>query len=140
MTSNVPIAEKLSGYRRPVLVVEDEPAVADLVAAILEGDGYEVVKTHNGREALDWLAGAKDEFPSLVLLDIKMPVMDGREFARQFRARWDSVVPIVVMTAYNDAEAIAGEIGAAGWIGKPFDIGALSAAVRDRIPASRSAE
>lgn len=134
MTSNVPSAEKLRGNRRPVLVVEDEPAVADLVAAVLEGDGYTVVKTHNGREALDWLTGATDEFPALVLLDIKMPVMDGREFARQFESRWNSMAPIVIMTAYGDAAAIAVEIGAVGWIGKPFDIRALSAAVREQIP------
>lgn len=133
MPSNVPSAEELRGYRRPVLIVDDEPAVADLVAAILEGDGLEVVKARNGREALDWLDQAKGAFPSLVLLDIKMPVMDGREFARQFAARWRSIAPIMVMTAYDDAAAIADEIGATGWIGKPFDIRALSEAVRQRV-------
>lgn len=132
-----PTPEELRRFRRPVLVVEDEGAVADLVAAVLEADGLEVVKTYNGREALDWMAAASDAFPSVVLLDIKMPVMDGREFARRFVERWDSIAPLVIMTAYTDAEKIAGELGAAAWLGKPFDISTLSNTVRTQLLAAR---
>lgn len=130
MGPELPSEAALRTYRRPILVVEDEGAVADLVAAVLEADGLEVVKTTNGQEALEWMDRAREVFPAVVLLDIKMPVMDGREFARRFVARWDSLAPIIVMTAYNDAAGIAEELGAAAWIGKPFDIAELSEKVR----------
>lgn len=129
MTSRAQSTES-AGNSGPVLVVEDERGVADLVATVLESDGLAVVTAENGRAALDWLEAARANFPALVLLDIKMPVMDGREFARRFKERWGATAPIVVMTAYDDAERIASEIGAAGWLGKPFDIRALSDTVR----------
>ncbi len=56
---------------------------------------------------------------------MKMPVMNGWELAREFRSRYDSQVPILVLTASADARRRAEEIGANGWIGKPFDLDTL---------------
>jgi DNA-binding response OmpR family regulator len=58
----------------------------------------------------------------VILLDMKMPVMNGWRFADEFRIRHDHLTPIVVITAAEDARSRAEDIGADGWIGKPFEI------------------
>ena len=63
--------------------------------------------------------------PDLIVLDMKMPVMNGREFADEYRRRQRSPAPIVVVTAADDAQRRAAEVGASGWIAKPFDPDAL---------------
>ncbi len=81
----------------PVLVVDDDAAVRDLVRVTLEKEGVEVDTAENGRLALDYLAQA---LPRLILLDLMMPVMDGFEFLETLKSRpeWASI-PVVVVTA-----------------------------------------
>jgi CheY-like chemotaxis protein len=105
-----------------VLVVEDDPDLAALEAELLEEHGHRVEVARNGREAL---AAIERATPDLILLDMKMPVMSGREFADEYRRRQRSVAPIVVVTAADDAQRRAAEVGASGWIAKPFDPDAL---------------
>ena len=83
----------------PVLVVEDDPATRDLTRAILKKEGWEVIEAENGRIALECM---KRERPSLILLDLMMPEMDGFEFAAEVRRHpeWRSI-PIVVLTAHD---------------------------------------
>jgi CheY-like chemotaxis protein len=90
-----------------------------MVALVLEGEGYRVLTAQEGGEALDKIA---HEMPGVILLDMKMPGMDGWEFARIFRRRYDRQAPIVVLTAAEDAHRRAEEIGAEDYIGKPFEI------------------
>ena len=101
-----------------VLVVEDDPDLAALEADVLKLRGHEVDVASNGREALEAVERAR---PDLILLDIKMPVMNGREFADEYRRREPSTAPIMVVTAADDAQRRAAEVGASGWIAKPFD-------------------
>jgi CheY-like chemotaxis protein len=105
-----------------VLVVEDDPDLAALEAEVLKLRGHEVDVASNGREALEAVDRAR---PDLILLDMKMPVMNGREFADEYRRREASTAPIVVVTAADDAQRRAAEVGASGWIAKPFDPDAL---------------
>ena len=105
-----------------VLVVEDDPDLASLEAQLLEEHGHRVEVAHNGREALAVIERAT---PDLIVLDMKMPVMNGREFADEYRRRQRSPAPIVVVTAADDAQRRAAEVGASGWIAKPFDPDAL---------------
>jgi CheY-like chemotaxis protein len=116
-----------------VLVVEDDEDVRDTVSFVLRRAGHRVVEARHGREALEHILahGA----PDLILLDMNMPVMNGHELARELRAR-SSVVPIVVFTAAHDAQRSAEEIGAAGFIGKPFDVTDLVAAVEHHLAQS----
>lgn len=107
---------------KTVLVVDDDEDLLALVALVLEGEGYKVQTATDGREGLEIIERG---MPDLVLLDMKMPVMNGWEFAREFKARYDARAPIVVITAYTDARERAEEIGANGWIGKPFDLDTL---------------
>ena len=101
-----------------VLVVEDDPDLAALEADVLLESGHAVEIASNGREALDAVERAA---PDLILLDMKMPVMGGREFAEEYRRRESRAAPIVVVTAADDAQRRAAEVGASAWIGKPFD-------------------
>ncbi len=75
-----------------------------------------------------------EEMPALILLDMKMPGMDGWEFSRHFRARYDRQAPIVVLTAAENARRRAEEIGAEGYLGKPFEIAELVAMVEKYAP------
>ena len=105
-----------------VLVVEDDPDLAALEAELFAERGNRVEVARNGREAL---AVTERTTPDLILLDLRMPVMSGREFADEYRRRQSSPAPIVVVTAADDAQRRAAEVGASGWIAKPFDPDAL---------------
>lgn len=111
-----------------VLVVEDDPDLLALVEMILCDAGYAVRTASDGRMALDRIA---ERMPALILLDMRMPGMNGWEFAREFRARHGRGAPIVVVTAAENARARAEEIAADGWLAKPFDLeDVLTAAAR----------
>jgi DNA-binding response OmpR family regulator len=102
-----------------VLVVEDDPDLLALMDMILSDAGYRVRTAPEGRAALELIA---QEMPALILLDMRMPGMNGWEFARAFRDRHRRGAPIVVVTAAEDARARAEEIAADGWLAKPFDL------------------
>ena len=93
----------------PVLVVEDDPAVQALTQRTIERLGLQAVVAGNGREALDWLADHPT--PSLILLDLLMPVMDGFEFLRRLREQPDwGRIPVVVLTAKTLTETEQAEL------------------------------
>jgi CheY-like chemotaxis protein len=119
-----------------ILVVEDDPDLLSLMEMILGGDGYRVRTARDGREAL---ARVKESMPSLVFLDMRMPGMNGWEFAREFHARHGAGCPIVVVTAAEDARKRAEEIAAQGWLAKPFEIAdVLAAAAKYAGAAARA--
>jgi two-component system, chemotaxis family, chemotaxis protein CheY len=109
----------------PILVVDDEPMIREMVAEVLESEGYAVMTAANGSEALGVVSAHP---PSLVILDLWMPVLDGPGFARELDARGLDV-PIVVMTASYLAKPTAGDIGARCVLRKPFDLSDLLDAV-----------
>lgn len=117
-----------------VLVVDDDRSIRRLVVEILRGEGFEPTTCENGSEALDYLqqGGA----PDLILLDMRMPVMDGWEFAAALH-RLGVDVPIVVLTAAANARSWAQEIDAQGYVSKPFDIDELVGAVRTVLDDAR---
>ena len=112
---------------RPVLVVDDDPTIRALVVEALTDDGYPVVEATDGQEALQ-LCGTAD--PCLILLDMRMPVMDGWAFASAYREQFRLRAPVIVMTAARDARTWADQIGADGVLPKPFDLADLSALVQ----------
>jgi CheY-like chemotaxis protein len=105
----------------PVLVVDDDAAIRDAVRDVLEEEGIPVVTAADG---LDALTKAAERLPRLVLLDMRMPRMDGWRFAQALRER-GLEPPVVVMTAASDARAWADEIGAIGVVSKPFAVAEL---------------
>jgi two-component system, chemotaxis family, chemotaxis protein CheY len=110
----------------PVLVIDDDPSILDTVADILEFEGYRVITARNGAEGLQAL---QHERPSVILLDMRMPVLDGWAFARAI-AEQELHVPVLVMTAAQDAGRWAREIDASGFLAKPFNLIELLEAVR----------
>jgi CheY-like chemotaxis protein len=116
------------GVKRPILVVEDDAVIAATVANLLREEGYGVVTACNGREALERIGR---ERPCLILLDMKMPVMDGWDFAAAYRRTSAPHAPILIMTAARDAHTRAARVFAAGYLDKPFDIEELLARVAE---------
>jgi DNA-binding NtrC family response regulator len=113
--------EKKGRVTGPILVVDDDEGILDVVVMTLEFQGFETRAARHGAEAL---AIVQQEMPSAILLDMRMPVMDGWAFARALQDR-DIHVPIIVMTAAQDARRWAGEIGADAYMEKPFDLGRM---------------
>ena len=109
------------GHQNTVLVVDDDTSILDTVSSILSGEGYDVISASTGEEALAAVARTK---PLVILLDMRMPVMDGWAVARALRAQGIKV-PIVVMTAAESAKRWADEVGAEGYLAKPFGLDAL---------------
>lgn len=112
----------MAGRDKLVLVVDDDVELQGMVQTLLNGAGYRVATATDGGQALEKV---EQEMPNLILLDMKMPGMDGWKFAREFRARHNRSVPIVVVTAAEDARKRAEEVGAEGHLGKPFEIDEL---------------
>lgn len=117
----------------PILVVDDDSSILETVTAILELEGYPVATAINGLEAL---RSIEQEQPAIVLLDMRMPVMDGWGLVRELEQRGVQL-PIVVMTAAQDARRWATEIGAVGFLAKPFELSDLLATV-ERLLTERS--
>ncbi len=109
----------------PILVVDDDPSILCIVSELLQLEGYWVETAPNGAEALRVIERVR---PSLVLLDMRMPILDGWGLAHALRAR-DLNIPILVMTAAQNARAWAEEIGASGYVAKPFELRELLNAV-----------
>jgi CheY-like chemotaxis protein len=110
-----------------VLVVDDEPDIRATVSAMLEIEGYDVAEAVNGAEAL---AVVEASPPDVILLDMRMPVLDGWGFAAEMRRRGHRI-PIVVMTAARDAAHWAAEIAATAFVSKPFGYDDLIRAVQE---------
>lgn len=105
-----------------ILVVDDDESILEFIAEALADEGYEVVTAMNGADAL---AVSAQPAPDLILLDMRMPVMDGWEFAHTYRRAPGPHAPIVVITAARDAADSAVEIGAEGYLTKPFTLDGL---------------
>ena len=103
-----------------ILVVEDDPDILESVQDFLEQDGYLVLRASNGREALDVLA--RGAVPSLILLDLLMPVMDGFELLAHLRSSSaHAAIPVVVVSASSTLAAPEG----VPLINKPFSLSTL---------------
>ncbi len=108
-----------------ILVVEDDPQLREVTTEILGLADFAVTSVANGQEALDELAR---ETPAAMLLDIELPVLDGREVARRLHAQGRHI-PTVVMTGRADARQCCAEVEAEGCLAKPFDLETLLAEV-----------
>jgi len=109
-----------------ILIVDDDLEIRDAMAKILAGIGYRTTTAANGGEALAHLRSVADDPPGLVIVDLQMPVMSGRELCAALRAdpRLASI-PVVLLSAAPDLEEEASLLGTAGCIKKPVDADAL---------------
>jgi len=117
----------------PVLIVEDDEDLREMMAQLLTLEGFQTAAVANGREALDYLHQATR--PDVILLDLMMPIMDGWEFRRRQQA--DPVlapVPVIVLSALDQARAA--NLNATAFLKKPLDFDRLLTLVRSHCRPS----
>src|SRR5690606_24359296 len=122
--------------RRKLLIVDDQNGIRVLLHEVFSSEGYETFQASNGRIALDIV---KNDQPDLVLLDMKIPGMDGLEILKHIR-KIDTEIKVIMMTAYGELDMIkeAMELGALQHFTKPFDIDELRLAVNALFDAPES--
>ena len=103
----------------PILVIDDEISIVEMLSAFLQGEGWQVMTACNGQEGLERLASAQ---PALVVSDVMMPVLDGWELCRRMQAdpRYQSI-PLVLMSAVRTAPELVG-CNYAALLRKPFNL------------------
>ena len=111
-------AQRTGGRARRVLLVEDDAASARALGELLEIEGYEVRVVRNGADAIEML---RSFTPDAVLVDLQLPLMDGRSFIELYRRRVVPAAAVIVMSGRTDGGAIAQSIHADGFIAKPVD-------------------
>jgi DNA-binding response OmpR family regulator len=121
--------------KNKILLVDDESAITENLAPFLERSGFIVTVAANGQEALDRLESDK---PDLIVLDVLMPVLDGREVLRTLRKQ-DNWIPIILLTQVGESSerAMALEEGADDYLNKPFDPQELVARMRAVLRRAR---
>jgi PAS domain S-box-containing protein len=124
-----------SAQHRTVLIVEDDPAIREVIAEILKNHGWQVVQAANGRQALNYLEGAVP-MPNVMLLDLSMPEMDGRQLMHMLKERGDlSRIPVFLLSSAERLDEEVALLGAVGAIKKPPDMNALLEAISSPMAA-----
>ncbi len=110
-----------------ILVVDDDVNICEIIRLYLEKEGYEVLIAHDGKQAIDMF---KEQAPTLVLLDIMLPVLDGRQVCSEIRRT--SNIPIIMLTAKGETfdKVLGLELGADDYMVKPFEAKELVARIK----------
>jgi DNA-binding response OmpR family regulator len=111
---------------RFVMVIDDDPSIREFITMALHAEGYKVLAASDGEEALQIL---QENRPVLILLDIRMPTMDGPTFVRRYHATLPPHAPIVVLTAGKTTSSAPLNVEVDGFLAKPFDLDELLALV-----------
>jgi CheY-like chemotaxis protein len=112
-----------------ILVVEDDATIREVLVEVLGEHGYDAVGAANGREALDTLAASTD-LPCVILLDLMMPIMDGRTFREEQLQSPDlSDIPVIVISAHLD-HTVASDLNAAAYLRKPVRLAEVLSSVK----------
>lgn len=115
-----------------VLVIDDDAAVREAVAEDLKREGYDLHFATNGVEGLQRL---QEIDPTVIILDLRMPVMDGQEFLTQLRLKPSDPYSVVVLTAYGDADAVKScyDAGVSTFLKKPFNFFEIRNVVKNAV-------
>jgi CheY-like chemotaxis protein len=111
-----------------VMVVDDDDDIREVAKLLLEGEGHRVTTAADGLEA--WRQLEAGESPSVILLDLMMPRMDGEQFIHMLRASARSGIPVVIMSGHSAASVMARELKAHACLTKPIEIDDLLETVR----------
>jgi DNA-binding response OmpR family regulator len=122
---------EMSGEKVRVLVVEDEASIRKFIAINLERSGFEVLEADNGEAALEMAAGCK---PSVMVLDVMLPGMDGFAVCSRLRAEMPELIIIMLTARAQDIDKITGlELGADDYMVKPFNPRELTARIHANL-------
>ncbi|CAG9620107.1 response regulator [Sutcliffiella rhizosphaerae] len=115
-----------------LLIVDDQYGIRILLNEVFQKEGYQTFQAANGYQALDIV---EKHSPDLVLLDMKIPGMDGIEILKRLKA-FNSDIQVIIMTAYGELDMIqeSKDLGAITHFAKPFDIDEIREAVRKNMP------
>lgn len=115
-----------------ILIVDNQYGIRILLTEVLQKEGYTTFQAANGFQAIDI---TKEQAPDLVLLDMKIPGMDGIEILKRLKQH-DETIKVIIMTAYGELDMIqeAKDLGALTHFAKPFDIDEIRKVVREYIP------
>jgi two-component system response regulator (stage 0 sporulation protein F) len=118
--------------KEKILIVDDQFGIRLLLNEVLQKEGYQTFQAANGVQALDIVT---KHSPDLVLLDMKIPGMDGIEILKRMKVI-DQDIRVIIMTAYGELDMIqeAKDLGALTHFAKPFDIDDIRTAVRTHLP------
>jgi len=109
--------------KKRILICDDDADTREVVSLILRKFGYDVELVENGKFIIE---KAKAFQPHLILLDVMMPEMHGKEARKQLRAAPETTeIPVIIFSALSNAEQIARDVDAEGYLPKPFDIKVL---------------
>ncbi len=124
----------MSEIKHTILVIDDQPGIRRLLMEVLTEEGYAVHTAANGYEGIQKVNELK---PHLILMDMKMPGMDGIETLRELK-RMNQADKVIMMTAYGELELVnqAKELGAYAYITKPFDIIALCTIISNQLASA----
>jgi CheY-like chemotaxis protein len=112
-----------------VMVVDDDSDLREAITEVLQDSAYSVVGAANGKEALDFLRGATSR-PCVILLDLMMPIMDGKTFrAELMRDPELSEIPVVVLSAHANMDNVLAGVAVSAKLRKPVQMGSLMALV-----------
>ena len=116
--------------KKRILLVDDEPALVELIKIRLEANGYEILTAGDGQQALDT---ARKEMPDLIILDLMLPKIDGYKVCRMLK--FDKVfehIPVIIFSAKgSDADKkLAEQAGADAYLVKPFDLELFTETIR----------
>lgn len=114
----------------PILVVEDDPSIRELLCDAFGSEGLPVVAAADGQDAIEV---ARAQRPSVVILDVGLPRVDGAGVAGAIHDEYGDAVPLIVVTAGGRIAEASSRIRAAAYFTKPFDIAELTRAVRRAI-------
>lgn len=119
--------------QRKILIVDDQFGIRILLNEIFQKEGYKTFQAANGVQALEIV---NNEEPELVILDMKIPGMDGLEILKRIKKDNQSI-KVIIMTAYGELDMIQEAIdnGAITHFAKPFDIDDILKAVKEQLPA-----
>jgi two-component system response regulator (stage 0 sporulation protein F) len=122
--------------KKKLLIVDDQNGIRILLMEVFSNEGYETYQASNGKLALDIVRSAS---PDLVLLDMKIPGMDGLDILKHIKSI-DSTIKVIMMTAYGELDMIkeATDLGAIMHFTKPFDIDELRTAVNNHLRATNN--
>jgi len=111
-----------------VLVVDDEKSVRDLLHSFLKAIGYQIIMASNGEEAIEL---AKSESPNAILLDVKMPGIDGVETCRRLRTEKQTrFIPVIMVSAFGSTKNECIEMGSDDFVNKPFELTELAIRIK----------
>ncbi len=117
--------------KEKILIVDDQFGIRILLNEVLQKEGYQTFQAANGVQALDIV---DKDFPDLVLLDMKIPGMDGIEILKRMKKKYENI-RVIIMTAYGELDMIqeAKDLGAITHFAKPFDIDEIRQAVKQHV-------